>query len=79
MKKISKQEFDVLINGIKNILSNDRCSFSEDERVLLNQCILVFERCKIEQNETVKLEYFAQGAGMLLKVFTLYEHIKNLF
>lgn len=41
--KIIKQDIDSLILGISTILSKNRCSLTDEERVLLQDCIKQLE------------------------------------
>jgi len=50
MKKKSNN-YLLLILGIEGLLSKDRCSFSEEEKALLRECIGKFEAAS--DNETV--------------------------
>jgi hypothetical protein len=43
MKIITKESLDALLLGIKQLLCEDRCSFSEEEQALLQDCVEVIE------------------------------------
>ena len=43
VKKFTKESLGDLARGIKQLLLEDRCSFSEKELVLLNDCIEIIE------------------------------------
>lgn len=49
------QDIDDLIQGIKGILSNNRCSYSSEEKSLLVDCML-----KLQETKDKKLEISAE-------------------
>jgi len=79
MQNHSIKNTDDLVQGIRGILSNYCCSFSEDEQVLLNDCIEKLEELDNTQELHTKADLFAKVVGILIKVFTVAEHLKNLF
>jgi|GEM_PF-516256 len=48
MKHKAIKSVDDLILGIRGILSNDRCSFSVEDKVLLEDCITRLEEIKFK-------------------------------
>lgn len=50
MKKSINQNLDDLIQGIKSILSENRCSLSDKDKVLLQNCLNELERHKKENS-----------------------------
>lgn len=70
---------DDLIQGIKTILSNYRCSFSDEEQVLLNDCINALEKSKSETNPFVTFQESVKVVGMIIRVFSIIDHFKDLF
>lgn len=47
-KKI--KSLDDLGTGVKHLLLENRCSFSDEEKVLLNECLVVIQEAKRDQN-----------------------------
>lgn len=78
MQNSSFKSYDDLILGIKTILSNYRCSFSDEEQVLLNDCINKFEESKIEPDLQKRAQSFIKDLGTLLRIFTIIDHFKDL-
>jgi hypothetical protein len=70
---------DDLIRGIKTILSNYRCSFSDEEQVLLRQCINKLEKSRADPDSKDRYQASVEVLGMLLRIFILINHIKDLF
>jgi hypothetical protein len=79
MQNQSFKSTDDLILGIKTILSNYRCSFSDEEQVLLNECINKFEESKAEPDLQKRLQASVKAMGTLLRIFTIIDHLKDLF
>jgi hypothetical protein len=78
MHKTSYKNNDELILGIKNILSNYRCSFSEDEKVLLNDCINKLEGLNSRDGRVQNAKQAVEVVGILLRIFTVADRIKDL-
>jgi hypothetical protein len=79
MQNHSIENNDDLIQGIRSILSNYCCSFSEDEQVLLKDCITKLEEMGGAHDLHANADLCLKAVGMLMKVFTVAEHFKNLF
>jgi hypothetical protein len=79
MQNHSIENTDDLIQGIRSILSNYCCSFSEDEQVLLNDCIKKLEEMGTAHELHTKTDLCFKVVGILMKVFTVADHFKNLF
>jgi hypothetical protein len=79
MQNHSIKNNDDLIQGIRSILSNYCCSFSEDEQVLLNDCIKKLEEPDNIEELHTRADLCIKVVGILLKVFTVAGHFKNLF
>jgi len=79
MQTNSTKNIDDLIQGIRSILSNDRCSFSEDERVLLHDCIEKMEKLGSSHDFQTRSDLFIKVVGILFRVFTLADHLNDLF
>lgn len=70
---------DDLIQGIRIILSNYRCSFSDEEQVLLNDCINALEKSKSETDPVVTFQESVKVVGTIIRVFSIIDHFKDLF
>lgn len=79
MHKHSKKSTDDLIQGIKGILSKNRCSFSSEEQVLLESCIEKLNALKSEPDVQKRANDFISILGMIARVFTFVDHFKDLF
>jgi hypothetical protein len=79
MQNHSFKSADELIQGIKLILSKNRCSFSDDERVLLNDCVKVLEQSKTETDEGIRVQKTVKVLSLIIRVFTVLDHLKDLF
>lgn len=79
MQTHSNKSNDDLIQGIKNILSKNRCSFSKKEQVLLKDCVKKLEALKVEPNRQNQEKTILTVLDMLTKVFTLVDNVKDLF
>lgn len=75
------KSLDDLIKGIKQLLSESRCSFSDEDVVLLNDAVQALEQAKkvvVESGEP-DLRLITEATKILLRLFTLGDHIKDLF
>ena len=79
MQDHSQKCTDDLIQGIKGILSKNRCSFSSEEQVLLERCVEKLEALESEPDVQNKAKNFISILGMISKVFTIVDHFKDLF
>lgn len=81
MKKLNTESLDDLERGIKQLLLEDRCSFSEDEIKLLNDCIIVLQTFKGVNEKTGKpdLAVIAKVVETLFRIFSISDHLKDLF
>jgi hypothetical protein len=64
-----------LETGIKHLLLENRCSFSDEEKVLLNECLLVIQEAKRKQNVDLVVKIF----GILSRLFIASDHLKDIF
>lgn len=80
MQKNSIKNNDDLIQGIKTILSEkNRCSFTNEEQVLLRDCIKKLEASKAEPDVLAQAKIFISVLEVVMKVFTFIDHVKDLF
>ncbi|WP_344848156.1 hypothetical protein [Pedobacter jeongneungensis] len=79
MENNSLKNIDNLILGIGEILSKHRCSFSDEEQVLLRDCINMLEQSKSEPDQLKWLSTSVKVMGTLARIFSIYNHLKDLF
>lgn len=68
------KSLDDLEIGIKQLLEG-RCSFSEEEKALLNECIAIVQRNK----ETISNKDILKVFEILLQLFLVAQHLNALF
>ncbi len=75
------KSLDDLIKGIKQLLSESRCSFSDEDVVLLNDAVQALEQAKkvVVKSGEPDLSLIAEATKILLRLFTLGDQIKDLF
>ena len=64
-----------LETGIKHPLLENRCSFSDEEKVLLNECLVVIQEAKRNQNVGLVVKIFE----ILSRLFIASDHLKDIF
>ena len=81
MRKFSTESLGDLEKGIKQLLLEDRCSFSVDDRVLLNDCLELVKRSKADSqaNSHLNVDSLAQIVELLIKLICAGNHFKHLF
>lgn len=80
MTRNEVKSLDDLARGIKQLLLESRCSFSDEEKVLLNGCIFALQKFKSSKNPGSPNFYFAlEAMEILVKVFIISDHLKNIF
>ncbi|MES2458056.1 MAG: hypothetical protein V4594_21035 [Bacteroidota bacterium] len=79
MQKANIKNNDDLVLGIQTILSKYRCSFSDEEKVLLNDCIIELEKSNAESSQTEKALTALKVVSTVMRVFSIYDHLKDLF
>ena len=72
-KKVNS--LDDLETGIKHLLLENRCSFSDEEIVLLNECLVVIQKAKSKQNVGLVVKVFE----ILSRLFIASDHFKDIF
>lgn len=75
--KNKNQDVYSLIQGIEVILSKNRCSLSDDEKVLLENCLTELRKPAITVADLTLL--MEKAAKWLLLYFELGDHIKDIF
>jgi len=70
-----EQNIERLIQGIKSLKEN-RCSPSDEEVKLLDECLELFENLKRESVAEKKKEFFLKAIMILLRIFK--DDIHNL-
>ena len=69
------KSLDDLEKGIKQLLLESRCSFSDEEKVLLNDCVFALQQTKKSSN----LDLIVKVFEILSKVFIASDHLKDIF
>lgn len=79
-KSTDYQNIDSLILNIRAILSEDRCSLSEEEKVQLNNTIGYLENSKkVDLEKPIDWSIVFKAVEILLKVFTNLENLNDFF
>jgi len=75
MKIITKESLDALLIGIKQLLREDRCSFSEEEQALLQDCTEVIE-VMLAQKPMWKIDLhdITRIVELIVRVLITYHH-----
>lgn len=81
MKNFNTESLDDLERGIKQLLVEDRCSFSENEIKLLTDCILALQIFKSSSKKKGKPDWtvIVKVAELLFRIFSASDHLKGLF
>jgi hypothetical protein len=79
-KSTDYQNIDSLILNIRAILSEDRCSLSEEEKVQLNNTVSYLENSKkVDVEKPIDWSIVFKAVEILLKVFTNLENLNDFF
>lgn len=73
IKKV--RSLDDLEKGIKQLLLESRCSFSDEEKVLLKDCIAALQEIKMNS----RIDLIVKVIEILTKLFIASEHLKIIF
>jgi hypothetical protein len=75
------KSLDHLSREVKHLLSENRCSFSDKEKVLLNDCLGYLQQAKKlgAQTSYPDIESITKALEILLQLFLVAEHLKDLF
>lgn len=80
MCKNHYQNIDSLILNIRAILSEDRCSLSDEEKVQLNNTISYLENSKkIDYKKPIDWSLVVKGFELLLRVFSNFDDFPDIF
>lgn len=80
LKSTDCQNIDSLILGIRTILSENRCSFSEEEKKQLNNTISYLENSKKEGGKKpIDWSFVFKAIGEISKIFSNIESLKDFF
>ena len=76
-----KKNLDDLERGVKSVLTQDRCSFSDEEIVLLQECLSYLQQAKKISRQTgyPDIGLITRAVEILLQLFLVAEHFKELF
>jgi hypothetical protein len=81
MKSFSKESLDDLEKGIKQLLLEDRCSFTVNDHVLLQTCLELIS--SIREGSILKLKTSAEVLSKVIELITKLlvagDHLKNIF
>jgi hypothetical protein len=64
-----------LEKGIKQLLLESRCSFSDEDKVLLNDCILALQQAK----KNCDFDLIIKVVEILSQLFIVSAHFKDVF
>lgn len=78
MEKKDKS-FSEFANDLQTMVSKYGCSFTEDELVLFQACIIKLEVAEAEQCERKRLKTFSEVLMVLVHIFTFIDHLKDWF
>lgn len=79
-KSTDYQNIDSLILNIRAILSENRCSLSEEEKIQLNDTISYLENSKkVDVEKPIDWSIVFKAVEILLKVFTNLENLNDFF
>lgn len=81
MEKFTTESLETMINGIKKLLLEDRCSFSKDEINILTECVQVLKVIRNNEGDFISegdLMKIAFVLAHLLKICCIAESLKNL-
>lgn len=77
LMKTSIKDVDRLIDSLSSILSKDHCSFSEEEQIILSECIEQLEEFKtlIFKGKEVSTLRYAELATKILQLLTSFGNL----
>ena len=79
-EKHDYQYVDGLIQSIETILSEDRCSFSDDEKVQLSSAIRYLEDSKkVGDEKPIDWSLIWRGLDLFYRVFSNFDSFPNIF
>jgi hypothetical protein len=75
------ESLDDLERGIKQLLLEDRCSFSDDDKRLLSDCLDLIQVCKNEIAKEGKVDLLKIGkvVELVVRVFSVLHNSTDLF
>lgn len=80
MRKNIYTNVDSLIQGIETILSEDRYSFSENEKVLLTDTLSFLKKSKkVGGKNLIDWSFIMKGLELLARVFSDSDGFPNIF
>lgn len=77
--KQKDKSINELAQGLQAMISKYRCSFTDEELVLLKECIAQLETAKAEKDEGKMWERGLVTLKILANVFSHIDHFKDLF
>ena len=81
MKKICAESLDSQINGIKQLLSENRCSYSEEEVKLLEDCLTTLTLVKqdVAKLGSFDVTYLFKVADLVMRFFGVIGKLDDSF
>ena len=68
---------EILIQGVEDFISRNRCSLSNEDLVLLNDCLEFIKSSK--KTNTLSLETAGRIVELILKILSASDNFMNLF
>lgn len=76
---MENKSFVEFASDLQTMVSKYRCSFTEDERVLVQACITKLEAAEAEQSERKRQKVFSEVLIALARILTFIDHLKDWF
>ncbi|UOE52611.1 hypothetical protein MTO98_16155 [Mucilaginibacter sp. SMC90] len=73
------KSFIEFANGLQTMVSKYGCSFTDDELVLVKQCITKMEAAEAEQCDSKRQKVFFDVLISLGHIFSFVDHLKDWF
>lgn len=75
------KSLDDLSQGIKQLLSENRCSFSDEEKVLLNDCLGYLEQARKVSKQSGYPDFglITKTVEILLRILAIADHLNDIF
>lgn len=73
------KRLDDLIKGIEQIVNENRSSFSDEELILLKECLKTLQEMDLQTDEILWKEIIREVIEVLIPVFQLARELKEFF
>lgn len=77
MKYIKYNKFESLFNKLKNLRKENHCSFTNEEKKLLTDC-LVLLKYKVRIRWTIRMLYILKVLQILIKLYSIINQLWEL-